>query len=578
VERETIANLADRWSGRRVLVLGDALLDGWLTGTPDRLCREAPVSVVELSDSRYAPGGAANTATNLAALGARVELVAATGGDETAHLLSQRLSDGGVSSRLIPVEGRRTVTKRRLVAGEQIVARFDEGDIGPLPPGPAEALLREVSDALDDGPEAVIVCDYAAGTLPDGLIDLLDRRRDRIRLLAVDAHDLRRWARTRPDLVTPNIDEAARLLGVRAPVRSRIDWATEQLPAIREAAGAGIAALTLDVDGSLILDGSGALYRTATNPGPAAHSAGAGDSYLAGFVLAALAGAGPAVASQIAQGAAGSALAEPGTTVCGVDVLLDWMAPEPPRPLDVTELTRMVGEARALGARIVFTNGCFDVLHRGHIGYLVQARQLGEVLIVAVNSDESVRRLKGPGRPVNPQEDRAGVLAALGCVDHVIIFDDDSPTELLEAIRPDVYVKGGDYTPELIPEAELVYALGGEVQTLAYLPDRSTSAIIERIRSREAAPVGVSAAGSSTASGPDGGAPDGAARDGAARDGGAREGGAPGGAAQDNAARDVAAPDGAAQDGGVPVAAAEPAGGARSVSRAEPAGSGGGHQ
>jgi rfaE bifunctional protein nucleotidyltransferase chain/domain/rfaE bifunctional protein kinase chain/domain len=502
VERETIAELAGRWSGRRVLVLGDALLDGWLTGTPDRLCREAPVSVVELSDSRYEPGGAANTATNLAALGARVELVAATGGDETAHLLSQRLSEGGVSSRLIPVEGRRTVTKRRLVAGEQIVARFDEGDVGPLPAEHAAVLLGEVGAALDEGPECVIVCDYGAGTLPDDLIDLLCRRRDRLRLLAVDAHDLRRWSRTRPDVVTPNLDEAAQLLGVQAPVRARIDWATEQLPAIREAAGAGSVALTLDVDGSLVLDGAGALYRTATNPGPAAHSAGAGDSYLAGFLLAMLAGAGPAVAAQIAQGAAGSALAEPGTSVCGVDVLLDWMAPLPPAPMDITGLTRMVAEARALGARIVFTNGCFDVLHRGHIGYLVQARQLGEVLIVAVNSDESVRRLKGPGRPVNPQEDRAGVLAALGCVDHVIIFDDDSPTDLLEAIRPDVYVKGGDYTPELIPEAELVYALGGDVQTLAYLPDRSTSAIIERIRGREAAPVG--AAASPSASSPDG--------------------------------------------------------------------------
>ncbi|WP_345628598.1 D-glycero-beta-D-manno-heptose 1-phosphate adenylyltransferase [Rugosimonospora acidiphila] len=497
MERETIAELAARWSGRRVLVLGDALLDGWLTGTPDRLCREAPVGVVELSDSRYTAGGAANTATNLAALGARVELVAATGGDETAQLLSDRLSDAGVSSRLVPVDGRRTVTKRRLLAGEQIVARFDEGDVGPLPPEHAAVLLGEVRSVLEDGPACVVVCDYAAGTLPDELIDLLCQYRGEVGLLAVDAHDLRRWRRTEPDLVTPNLDEAARLLGGPAPVRGRVDWATERLPAVREAAGARSVALTLDVDGSLVLDEAGGLYRTVANPGPAAHSAGAGDSYLAGFVLALVAGAGPAAASQVAQGAAGLALTEPGTSVCGVDVLLDWMAPQPPRALDINDLTRMVDEARAVGARIVFTNGCFDVLHRGHIGYLVQARQLGEVLIVAVNSDESVRRLKGPGRPVNAQEDRAGVLAALGCVDHVIIFDDDSPTDLLEAIRPDVYVKGGDYTPELIPEAELVYALGGEVQTLGYLPDRSTSAIIERIRRREPASPGAAASASS---------------------------------------------------------------------------------
>jgi rfaE bifunctional protein nucleotidyltransferase chain/domain/rfaE bifunctional protein kinase chain/domain len=490
VEREIIAELAGRWADRRVLVLGDALLDGWLAGTPDRLCREAPVTVVELSGSRYAAGGAANTATNLVALGARVELVAAIGDDESAQVLRERLADAGVDSRLVPVSGRRTVIKRRLLASEQIVARFDEGDVGPLPAEETAELLREVGEALDDRPDCVVVCDYGAGTLPDELIGLLRERRDGLGLFAVDAHDLRRWRPTGPDLVTPNLDEAARLLGGPAPAAGRIDWTTDALPAVREAAGAGTAAVTLDVDGSLVLDSEGALYRTATAPGPLANSSGAGDSYLAGFVLALLAGAGPAAASQIAQGAAGTVITEPGTAVCGLDALLDQLAPLPPEPLDVAVLGRMVEEARALGARIVFTNGCFDVLHRGHIGYLVQARQLGEVLIVAVNSDESVRRLKGPGRPVNPQEDRAGVIAALGCVDHVIIFDDDSPVELLEAIRPDVYVKGGDYTLELIPEADLVYALGGEVQTLAYLPDRSTSAIIERIRHRESVPAG----------------------------------------------------------------------------------------
>jgi rfaE bifunctional protein nucleotidyltransferase chain/domain len=130
------------------------------------------------------------------------------------------------------------------------------------------------------------------------------------------------------------------------------------------------------------------------------------------------------------------------------------------------------------------------VLHRGHVGYLSQARELGDLLVVAVNSDDSVRRLKGPSRPVNPEEDRAAVLAALGCVDHVVVFDEDSPQRLLELVRPDVYVKGGDYRPELIPEAELVYRLGGEVRTLDYLPDRSTSAIIEKIRNSGARSAG----------------------------------------------------------------------------------------
>ncbi|TQM26503.1 D-glycero-beta-D-manno-heptose 1-phosphate adenylyltransferase [Nocardia bhagyanarayanae] len=137
---------------------------------------------------------------------------------------------------------------------------------------------------------------------------------------------------------------------------------------------------------------------------------------------------------------------------------------------------------RAAGARIVFTNGCFDVLHAGHIAYLDEAKRLGDVLVVAVNSDRTVRKLKGPDRPVNPQGDRCAVLAALGCVDHVTVFDEDTPIELLRATEPDVYVKGGDYRPEALPESPIVRAYGGEVRVLGYLADRSTSAMIERIR------------------------------------------------------------------------------------------------
>ncbi|WP_236145826.1 D-glycero-beta-D-manno-heptose 1-phosphate adenylyltransferase, partial [Verrucosispora sp. SN26_14.1] len=145
-------------------------------------------------------------------------------------------------------------------------------------------------------------------------------------------------------------------------------------------------------------------------------------------------------------------------------------------------LTGIIAEHRRNGRSIVFTNGCFDVLHRGHVRYLEQARALGDLLVVAVNSDDSVRRLKGADRPVNPVEDRTTLLAALSCVDHVVVFEEDSPAGLIEAIRPDVYVKGGDYPPDLVPEAPLVQRLGGQVRTLGYVPDRSTSAIIERIR------------------------------------------------------------------------------------------------
>jgi rfaE bifunctional protein nucleotidyltransferase chain/domain/rfaE bifunctional protein kinase chain/domain len=479
----TLGDLIEAWQGRRVLVLGDAILDGWLAGNADRVCREAPLAVVDLAETRYAPGGAANTAVNLAALGAAATLVAPVGGDPDGALLRDRLAAAGVADRLVPAPGRRTVAKRRLLAGGQIVARFDEGDTEALPAPVRDALLARVREALAESPDAVLVCDYGTGAVPGALVDLLSRHQPRPPLVAVDAHDLRRFAALRPDLVTPSLTEAAALIGVAPPERSRVGWARRWLPRVRSAAGARIAAVTLDVDGSVVRDESGMDSRTFARPGPAGWSTGAGDSYLAAFALALLAGAPPARAAQAAQAAAASVMTSPGTMVCGPESLLAG-EPAPPDPPDTALALNRIAQERAAGARIVFTNGCFDVLHRGHVGYLSEARRLGDLLVVAVNSDESVRRLKGPGRPVNSVEDRTAVLAALSCVDHVLVFPEDSPASLLAAVRPHVYVKGGDYRPELIPEAELVRRLGGEVRTLSYLPDRSTSAIIERIRGR----------------------------------------------------------------------------------------------
>jgi rfaE bifunctional protein nucleotidyltransferase chain/domain len=210
------------------------------------------------------------------------------------------------------------------------------------------------------------------------------------------------------------------------------------------------------------------------------------------MTLALAAAAEVPVAAELAQSAAGATLAGSGTCVCSRQALLDALgARRDRRPAHVVgpaALAGIVRRHRDQGDRIVFTNGCFDVLHRGHVGYLTEAQQLGDVLVVAVNSDESVRRLKGPERPVNEVDDRVAVLAALSCVDYIVVFEENSPAALIEAVRPDVYVKGGDYRPEMVPEAPLVHRLGGEVRTLDYVPDRSTSAVIERIRSHAPLP------------------------------------------------------------------------------------------
>ncbi len=247
--------------------------------------------------------------------------------------------------------------------------------------------------------------------------------------------------------------------------------------------GADIVAVTLDVDGALVCERGKAPYRTWARPTSAVRACGAGDSYTAALALALASGATTPEAAELAQTAATVATAREGTQVCSINDLRLELAAGGATLTPPEQLVEVVAFHRRQGRRVVFTNGCFDILHRGHVDLLHRVKRLGDVLVVALNTDASVARLKGPTRPVNPLEDRAQVLAALGCVDHLTYFDEPVASGVVDLLQPHVYVKGGDYTPQMLPEAPHVEAYGGVVQILPYVEDRSTTSLIARIRS-----------------------------------------------------------------------------------------------
>ncbi|MGP3912818.1 D-glycero-beta-D-manno-heptose 1-phosphate adenylyltransferase [Nonomuraea sp. 10N515B] len=460
------------------VVVGDVMLDSWLLGSAKRLAQEAPVPVMSLEATENAPGGAANTAANLVALGARVRLVGVVGDDPPGDELVQSLRLLGVETDLVTVPGRRTAHKRRLVASGQLTARYDEEDHDVLPAEAESELLRRVTAAVGRA-DVVVACDYGGGVCTPAVRRVLAE----VALLVVDAHAVASWRECAPAAVLPNYAEVVRLLGDEDGEVDRPAYLMARSDRLLELTGAEIVVTTLDGEGTLLHRSGCPPYRTYAQPAPQHMTTGAGDTYTAAFALWLADGASPEEAAQAGQAAAGVVVRRSGTAICTRHDLLHALRRREGAVQTPERLARLLDEHRRRGERVVFTNGCFDVLHRGHVTYLEQAGQLGDVLVVAVNSDASVARLKGPGRPVNPCEDRMSVLAALNDVDYVVEFDEDTPERLLRMIRPELYVKGGDYTPEMLEEAPLVRALGGEVRVLGYVPDRSTTAIIGRVKS-----------------------------------------------------------------------------------------------
>ncbi len=485
-----LMQLIKSFAGLKVLVIGEAMLDSYLEGKPGRLCREAPVPIVDLQERKDAPGGAANTAVNIRTLGGQAKFLSVIGDDWEGRLLRDSLEAKGVPTEDLLVQpGRQTLAKHRVIANGQILVRYDQGSTGPVNEATEQKLIERLNQLFPHC-EAVIISDYGYGILTPKVVQTLaNLQAVRPRVLVADSKNLAAYRHIGVTAVKPNFEETLKLLGVGEMQGTRAEKMLAQGEKVLDITGAKIAAVTLDTEGSLVFERGSAPYRTYAKPTSHSRAAGAGDTFVSAMTLALAAGANTPTAAELASGAAAVVVSKEGTATCSGFELQEHFSGGQKHIQSWERLAARLAYYREQGKRIVFTNGFFDLLHRGHVTYLSRAKALGDVLIVGVNSDAGVRRLKGPSRPINPLEDRIQVLAALSCVDHLVTFDEDTPVELIKAIRPEIFVKGGDYTRETLPEAALVEELGGTIQLLPFLYDRSTSTIIERIREDYALPL-----------------------------------------------------------------------------------------
>lgn len=465
----------------RIVVIGDAMLDRYVDGAVDRISPEAPIPVVRVNRDRSVAGGAANAAVNIAALGVQTTLVAAWADDAAGSELERLLSDSGVSAMRVRRGNAATIEKLRIVAGPQQIVRVDREDTSPLDRDGADEAFAMVASALGDDltRTAIVVSDYAKGMLDAGLVGrVIDFARERGVPVVVDpkSSDIHKYRGA--TIVKPNFAEALQMAGLTADT---VDDATLALVAERLlVAGIGSLAVSLSAVGVEVIEAS-ARTRIPTRARLVADVSGAGDSMIAGIAAGIASGLSVLQSVQVGNMAAGIACGRPGTAVVSRSDLLDELLVEAPpeqRPgtvEDWSELARLVALEKQAGKTVVFANGVFDLLHAGHVSLLREAKSLGHVLVVGVNSDASTARLKGPSRPLQPQNDRMSVLEAVRYVDFVTVFDEDTPRELIRTVRPDVIVKGSDYHPDQVVGGEDAKAWGGRVHIVDLLSGVSTT-------------------------------------------------------------------------------------------------------
>ena len=475
--------LVEALARARVLCVGDAMLDHYVYGRVERVSPEAPIPVLRVEHEVKKLGGAGNVLSNLHALGAEACFVSVSGGDPAGREVSKLVAGlAGVEAHVLPELGRTTTIKTRYIAETQQMLRADREQVLPLQPGSREDFLRMVEQVLPHY-QVTVLSDYAKGVLADGVAaEIIAAARRAGHQVVVDPKGKDYAAYRGATLLKPNRRELGEATG--RPVVSEAEIIASGRALIDAHGFAGVL-VSLSQEGMLLVDASGTTTKLAAEAREVYDVSGAGDTAVAVLAAALGAGASFADAARLANVAAGIVVGKVGTAVVHANELIEVLVDRDalaarkvlPLPLALDHIARW----RRNRLRIGFTNGCFDLLHAGHVHLLAQARSCCDRLVVGLNSDASTVRLKGPSRPLHNEQARAAVLGANVSVDLVVLFDAETPLELIAAIKPDVLVKGADYRLDQVVGADIVEAYGGKVVLADLLPGYSTTATIARM-------------------------------------------------------------------------------------------------
>jgi D-beta-D-heptose 7-phosphate kinase / D-beta-D-heptose 1-phosphate adenosyltransferase len=478
-----IVDLLSGFHETRILVLGDVMLDRFIYGTVDRISPEAPIPVLSIETFTDAPGGAANVARNIAVMGARATLLGVVGDDPAAQdLVAQLASSPTIDVRLVTDRSRPTSVKTRYVADGQQLMRADRETRKPVSSDIERQLLEEFVRAIADC-DVVILSDYDKGALPTSLsLQAIALARRAGKQIIVDPKSIDFGKYAGADVITPNRRELQAACGQDCTTEDGVVSGARRL---LEQGICGTLLVTLGKDGMAVIDRDGTAVPLPTMAQQVFDVSGAGDTVVAATALGLAAGGTIIDAAALANVAAGIVVGKRGTATVSSGEIIAHLRPyggdaTPPKIFSLDNILPLVSNWREQGQTIAFANGCFDLLHPGHVFLLEQARRCADRLIVGLNSDLSIRRLKGPGRPVQSEVARATVLGAMKSVDAVVIFAEDTPLDLIAALKPDVLAKGADYIGATVVGADLVTSRGGRVFFAPLVPGHSTTETVKR--------------------------------------------------------------------------------------------------